>query len=165
MSLTRRSGILLGQSRTTFFQRAVARGIDLLIVVGIYLVGKAVWPPLGPLAAAGYAALQDGLNDGQSFGKRMIGLRVVDDATGAGCSFQLSAVRNLPLFVAVLLFDVPGLWAFGLCLASMVGALEIFLIFSVTSGVRLGDVVANTLVVEHFDDGLDDLSHMGKSSP
>ena len=80
----------------------------------------------------GYYVLFEGLRDGQTPGKRAVGLRVVRDG-GYSVGFAASAVRNLmrvidsqPIFTY--LFGMAGV------------ALS-------KSGKRLGDVVAGTLVV------------------
>lgn len=80
----------------------------------------------------GYYVMFEGIWDGQTPGKRMLGIRVVQDG-GYSVSFGASAVRNLLRFVDM----QPGiLYAVGLV--------------SVTiskSGKRLGDIVAGTFVV------------------
>ena len=80
----------------------------------------------------GYYVVFEGLWDGQTPGKRMLGIRVVQDG-GYSVSFGASAARNLIRFVDM----QPGLlYAVGLV--------------SVTiskSGKRLGDFVAGTFVV------------------
>jgi len=80
----------------------------------------------------GYYVLFEGIWDGQTPGKRMLGIRVVQDG-GYSVSFGASTVRNLLRFVDM----QPGiLYAVGLV--------------SVTiskSGKRLGDIVAGTFVV------------------
>jgi uncharacterized RDD family membrane protein YckC len=46
-----------------------------------------------------YTLLADGLEGGQSFGKRMVGIRVVSMHSGKPCSFGQSFVRNLLLMI------------------------------------------------------------------
>lgn len=52
------------------------------------IVGVAVWG-----AAAAYVAVRDSLNEGQSFGKQQMGLRVVT-SKGRPCTMSESATRN-----------------------------------------------------------------------
>ncbi len=81
----------------------------------------------------GYFVLFEALNDGQTPGKRWIGLRVVRDG-GYSVTFGSSAIRNL-----VRVIDMqPGVFYF----VGMVSA-----IIS-KSGKRLGDMAAGTLVVQ-----------------
>jgi len=149
---TRRTGILLSETRTTFFQRSMGRVIDLLVTIVIYLVGHAIWPWLGCVAAITFTAFQDGMGVGQSLGKRIVGIRVVDDETGMPCDYYHSLQRNMPFILGVLFFTVPGLWVFGLAITVPLIILETYLLFRLPSGVRLGDVIGNTLVEEYVDD-------------
>jgi uncharacterized RDD family membrane protein YckC len=151
-SVYRKTSILSGARQTSVFQRLTAKAIDVLLVTALYLFGKALWLPVGVLAAASFAAVQDALGDGQSVGKRIIGLRVIDEYTGMGCSLQNSFLRNLPLslFFVCAPFEILS----GMCalLVTPLVVLEIYLLFQVDTGVRLGDVIANTLVVEYFEE-------------
>jgi uncharacterized membrane protein SpoIIM required for sporulation/uncharacterized RDD family membrane protein YckC len=80
----------------------------------------------------GYYVLFEGLADGQTPGKRRLGLRVVQDG-GYSVSFAASAVRNL-----VRVIDMqPGV-AYGVGIVSAAVS---------TSGKRLGDYAAGTFVV------------------
>ena len=158
MEFPPRQGILLGERRTSVFNRLVARGIDSLVGVAILILGKAVWWPLGIVLACGYASLADGLGDGQSVGKRILGLRVEDFSTNQGCDLASSCVRNLPFALALFLASTPLLWIFFLVVALPLLGLELFILVSVDSGVRLGDVLANTQVAERGEEILGHLS-------
>jgi uncharacterized membrane protein SpoIIM required for sporulation/uncharacterized RDD family membrane protein YckC len=81
----------------------------------------------------GYYVLWEGLGDGQTPGKRVLGLRVVQDG-GFAVSFSASAVRNLLRMV-----DLQPGFTYGVGIAS--AALS-------SQGKRLGDLVAGTLVVQ-----------------
>src|SRR5262245_9827924 len=80
----------------------------------------------------GYYLLFEGLRDGQTPGKRMLGLRVVRDG-GYSLDFSASAVRNLMRFV-----DLQPVFSYAVGITSI--ALS-------KTGKRLGDVVAGTIVV------------------
>lgn len=80
----------------------------------------------------GYYVLFEALWDGQTPGKRRIGLRVVQDG-GYSVSFAASAVRNLARLVDM----QPGFfYGVGILSAAMS-----------SSGKRLGDILAGTIVV------------------
>ncbi|MDQ6887024.1 MAG: stage II sporulation protein M [Gemmatimonadota bacterium] len=80
----------------------------------------------------GYYVLFEALWDGQTPGKRRVGLRVVQDG-GYSVSFAASAVRNLARLVDM----QPGFfYGVGILSAAMS-----------SSGKRLGDVLAGTIVV------------------
>src|SRR6185437_2879275 len=80
----------------------------------------------------GYYVLSEGLFDGRTIGKRLLGLRVVRDG-GYSVGFAASAVRNLMRIV-----DLQPLFTY---LVGIVG------VAVSKSGKRLGDVVAGTIVV------------------
>jgi uncharacterized RDD family membrane protein YckC len=73
-----------------------------------------------------YTLLADGLEGGQSYGKRMVGIRVVSMQTGAPCSFGQSFVRNLLLMI---LGPIDWIFIFG------------------QRRQRLGDKAAGTIVI------------------
>ena len=51
------------------------------------------------LFGALYTLLADGLEGGQSVGKRLVGIRVISMETGAPCTYGQSFVRNLLLMI------------------------------------------------------------------
>ena len=80
----------------------------------------------------GYYLLFEGLRDGQTPGKRMLGLRAVRDG-GYSVGFSASAIRNLLRFV-----DLQPLFTYLVGITSVAVS---------KSGKRLGDLVAGTIVV------------------
>jgi uncharacterized membrane protein SpoIIM required for sporulation/uncharacterized RDD family membrane protein YckC len=80
----------------------------------------------------GYYLLSEGLFDGQTLGKRLLGIRAVRDG-GYSVGFSASAVRNLMRIV-----DLQPVFTYAVGITSV--ALT-------KSGKRLGDIVAGTLVV------------------
>jgi uncharacterized membrane protein SpoIIM required for sporulation/uncharacterized RDD family membrane protein YckC len=80
----------------------------------------------------GYFVVFEAVWDGQTPGKRRLGLRVVQDG-GYSVSFAASAVRNLARMIDML----PGMYAVGIASAAMS-----------KSGKRLGDMLAGTIVVQ-----------------
>ena len=73
-----------------------------------------------------YTLLSDGLEGGQSFGKRLVGIRVVSIETGAPCTFGQSFLRNL--------------------LLTILGPIDWIFIFGERRQ-RLGDKAAGTIVI------------------
>lgn len=88
--------------------------------------GENLWLP-AMLICLGYLFFGDALPRGQSFGKWMLGVAVVDKRTGLPCSAWQSFVRNI--------------------LLSILGLLDWIFIFG-DQRQRLGDIVAGTVVVE-----------------
>ncbi|HRP72808.1 MAG TPA: RDD family protein [Luteimonas sp.] len=122
--------------------RALAWLIDLLVRLGLVMVASILLAMLGRfgtgvylvflfLVVWAYPVMFEALWDGQTPGKRALGLRVVA-ANGAPVGWLASFTRNLMRTVDMLPFG----YAFGLA-ASLLDA----------RGRRLGDVVARTLVV------------------
>ena len=85
-------------------QRIAAWTIDLLIVLGLLLLR----PGIRWLVSAAYILLRDGLFEGQSVGKRILGLKVVAHRDQVRCTFLDSAVRNA-LWVLPVVNIVMGL--------------------------------------------------------
>lgn len=93
------------------------------VAIMIFLQFLVVW---------GYYLLCEGLFDGQTLGKRLLGIRAVRDG-GYSIGFSASAVRNL-----MRLIDLQPAFSYGVGITS---------IALTKSGKRLGDIVAGTLVV------------------
>jgi uncharacterized RDD family membrane protein YckC len=149
---SRRTSIFLGERQTSVFNRFAAKGIDLLMAVAIYFLASFLWPLLGIVCASLFVAIQDGLGAGQSPGKRIIGIRVVEDSAGLSCSYVNSLVRNVIFVICTISLTSPYLWVFFLLVGLPLVILEIYLVYSLETGVRLGDIIANTLVLEFSEE-------------
>lgn len=124
--------------------RLGAKFIDLVV----FIVLSFLLFPFGFFAALIYLALADSLGDGQSLGKRVIGMRVVDINTHEKCHWKQSVVRNLPLVAPLALIVIPILgWFVGGLLFVVFSAAEIYLFITFKSKQRLGDMMAETTVV------------------
>jgi uncharacterized RDD family membrane protein YckC len=114
-------------------KRLAAASIDGLLVVTLCLVYSIGRAPLYLALGAGYLLLRDAIG-GQSIGKIVVGLVVIDLTTGRAASVSGSVKRNL-------LLPLPG--------ANVVAILlEARTIMSDPQGQRLGDRLAQTQVVE-----------------
>jgi len=149
--LNRRTPVLTGHAECPVMSRFIARAIDALVISAIFLLLSVLGRPLAIFVAAAYAVLQDAFGAGQSIGKRIIGLRVIDDATGLPCSFAASFFRNVPFLLWVVFGSISSLWGFWALLALPLVGFEIYLLFVLDSGARLGDVLGNTRVSEQVD--------------
>ncbi|PYP78523.1 MAG: hypothetical protein DMD35_11190 [Gemmatimonadetes bacterium] len=120
----------------TLPQRIAAQFLDGLIAAVPFLVGVLITmlsnqPRIVFLVVSGilgmlYTLLSDGLEGGQSFGKRLVGIRVVSIETGAPCTFGQSFLRNL--------------------LLTILGPIDWIFIFGERRQ-RLGDKAAGTIVI------------------
>ncbi len=122
----------LALPRATLGERFAAHFIDSAVSCGGIVLGTHIGTSLGVGAApallmfVGYLLFSDGLGEGQSFGKKLVKIAVVDQSTGAPCTYAGSLLRNLIRVFGV--FD----WAFALGEGRQ----------------RLGDKAANTIVVK-----------------
>lgn len=121
--------------------RLIAKFIDLILVAA----ADRLVPPVGWLAGLAYVLIADGFSGGRSIGKRLIGLQTVVPRSRDVAGFRESIIRNLPLALAYLLFSLPFI---GWILAGAVALFEILLIIGNDRGVRLGDEIAHTQVLD-----------------
>ncbi len=129
---TAKAGILL---------RVIAKLVDFIIIA---LAIKAV-PQVGYIAGLAYLLISDGLFDGRSLGKKIIRLRVISPETRSQGTFRDSMVRNITFALSLLLYKIPLIgWFFAL----LITVLEFLLMLGNEEGMRLGDDLANTKVVE-----------------
>ena len=131
--------------------RGLARLVDLTLAFTVANVAREAGPPLAAL----YLLLADGLMQGQSIGKRIFGVRavvlppegVVGRARPAG--YRDSVLRNAPFALVGLFY---GLTLVGWLLLFVVGlpivAFEAYMVWSDRLGIRIGDVFADTQVVD-----------------
>jgi uncharacterized RDD family membrane protein YckC len=126
-------GLISHYAKADVRKRLLAASIDGLLVVTLCLVCWIGRAPLYLALGAGYLLLRDAIG-GQSIGKILLGLVVIDLTTGGAASVSGSSKRNLLLLL-------PG--------ANVVAIfLEARMIRSDPQGQRLGDKLAQTQVVE-----------------
>ena len=111
-------------------RRLLAWLIDLIFVIGVGVLFNFI----GWLAMAAYGLCRDGCFDGQSIGKRLVGLKVVVEPSGARCTWKVSCIRNL-------------LWAVPIANLLM-GLTGLYFLFSDPAGRHWGDRLADTRVVK-----------------
>lgn len=93
---------------------------------------------LAALLAGLYLLLRDGLNGGgKSYGKKWLGLEVVQLGNGEKCTYGKSVLRNL-------LLSVSGIPYWGWVL----GVIEAIMTLANPQGKRVGDFLAKTMVIE-----------------
>jgi len=151
----RRTSILLGQSEVSLFSRLIAKAIDALLLIAIFLLGGALSTLLGVILSACWCAALDSWGSGQSVGKRIMGLGVIDVSSGVPCNLRNSFLRNFPVVLVILFASTTLLWGFLLLFVVPLVLFEVYLLLTLDSGVRLGDVLGNTRVVEKLDEMFD----------
>lgn len=128
--------------------RLIAKGIDLFLV---FCLSVPVFP-LGLLIGIIYLSIADGLMNGQSFGKRFMGFAVKSLEDGSPCSYKQSIIRNLPITIPLSICVVPFWgWILGILVGTALIGLEVYLLYNLDSGHRLGDVMADTSVMANDD--------------
>jgi uncharacterized RDD family membrane protein YckC len=129
-----------------FLNRLIGKAIDLILVIGLASVPLY---PAGPLAAFLYILICDGLKDGRSLGKRVVGLHVINTTTGKPSDFKDSIIRNSTVAVPVLFFMVPIIgWFLWILIGIPILAIEVYLMTRLDAQARLGDTMADTKVSE-----------------
>lgn len=135
--------------RVAKLTRLIAKAIDLFIVVCF-----SIWfYPLGVVLGIIYMSISDGLSNGQSAGKKFMGFAVKSLEDGSPCSYKQSVIRNLPFtlpLLVALLLPIIG-WILGAILGVVLIGFELYLLYNLDSGHRLGDVMADTSVMANDD--------------
>lgn len=132
--------------KCSLWLRGGARAIDLLAATGVYFgTGRA-----GSVMALLYLLLADSVFHGQSIGKKIFGIRAVYLPTRSPVRSRDSVLRNAPFGLIVLLGMMPeglGKVAF-FAGALVIGGIEAWQVYRHALGTRLGDVWAETQVVD-----------------
>lgn len=135
--------------KCSLWLRGSARALDIAAAWGLYVVGSKAGA--GAVLAVLFLLLADGLLPaGQSVGKRLCGIRAVHLPTRMGVRYRESVLRNAPFGFIVLLSMMPapvGPISFvgGVV---VVGGLEAIRVLRDPHGQRLGDLWAETQVVD-----------------
>ncbi|MFQ5543348.1 MAG: hypothetical protein ACE5FY_03220 [Nitrospiria bacterium] len=127
--------------KASVLNRFIAKFVDFLVASAISQIPF----PSGVLAALTYLLFVDGFFKGKGIGKRLIGLQPLIQAGGGNTSFKESTIRNFPLGIAYLLTQVPFV---GWLIALVVIGFESLLVVGNPKGIRLGDELAGTQVID-----------------
>lgn len=120
--------------------RLVAKAIDFVFAsLFAWLI-----PGIGPLAGMAFLLAADGLPNGQSIGKKLMGIKVVHVPSRGSCGLGQSAIRNLPISVAFAFTLNPVL----ILVAVPLLAFELYMAATDGHGVRIGDIFADTQVID-----------------
>lgn len=138
------------QAKVSVVNRVFAKVVDLFV---FFLLAFILPYPVGPLAGFLYSLLGDGIQykgfRGQSIGKKLFKLQVINTLQKRPANWRDSMLRNTPVGVATFFAIIP-LW--GWFILGLIGVplmvMEIYLMLSVETGHRLGDVMGDTEVIE-----------------
>ena len=121
--------------------RTAAKILDFILIAAVI----EIIPRAGFYAGLAYILLGDGFFDGRSIGKKLIRIKVVSAGTNAPCTFRDSILRNSPLAIGYIFWLIPWI---GWIVLFLVSVLEFTLILGSKDGMRLGDEIARTVVIE-----------------
>ncbi len=127
--------------------RWVAKFIDILVVAA----ASQLVPPIGFFGGVTYLLIADGIQPGQSLGKRLLGLEV-RGPHGRSCGVRESMLRNGILAAAYAVWHLlsGGGWmmaGLGWLVLALIFGVEGVLLAGNPQGLRLGDEVAETRVI------------------
>ncbi len=128
--------------RAGLLVRAVAKILDFIIVLAL---GEIV-PKAGFYAGLAYLLIGDGLFDGKSLGKKLVGLKVVSAVSQKPCTIRDSILRNGLFGVGYALTRV--FWI-GWIVIVIVSVFEFIIMLGSRDHMRLGDEIARTLVLDN----------------
>jgi uncharacterized RDD family membrane protein YckC len=124
--------------------RGLARAADFTLA---WVMAQSA-PQVGPLLAAFYLLVADGLSNGQSVGKRIFGVRTVVVPRRAPAGWHESLLRNAPFALVAIFYAVPLLWPVLFVVGLPILGFEAYMIFTDRLGIRIGDIFADTQVVD-----------------
>jgi uncharacterized RDD family membrane protein YckC len=130
--------------------RLLARLVDLTLAFTVANVAREAGPPLAAL----YLLVADGLMQGQSIGKRIFGVRAVvlppkGLLRGRPAGYRESVLRNAPFALVGLFYGLPIVgWLLLFVVGLPIMAFEAYMVWSDRLGIRIGDIFADTQVVD-----------------
>lgn len=127
--------------KANLLNRVIAKGIDFIIVGAL----AEIIPKIGYFAGMVYLLISDGLFEGRSVGKRIIGLKVILQETMQACTFRESVIRNFLFAVGYILIAVPLI---GFIFPVIILIFEGLLMIGNEKGMRFGDEIAKTQVID-----------------
>jgi uncharacterized RDD family membrane protein YckC len=127
-------------TRAGLLVRTVAKILDFIIIAA----AVEIVPKAGFFAGLTYLLIGDGLFNGQSLGKKLVGLRVVSADSCQPCMFRDSILRNSIFAVGYVVSRV--LWI-GWILIIIIAALEFIILLGSKDKMRIGDEIAKTIVI------------------
>lgn len=132
----------------SFYQRLAAKGVDLFLVLYISRSEHA----FVIICSLIYLLMADGFFDGQSIGKRLVGLKTVylnpHTKEYETCTFVQSAIRNCLFAVILLLSIIPFIGIVFSILGCVAICVEVYFMYSDSENLRIGDIYAKTKVLQ-----------------
>jgi uncharacterized RDD family membrane protein YckC len=124
--------------------RGLARLADFALAIG----AAQSLHEVGPVIAVFYLLIADGIFSGQSIGKKIFGIRTVVVPRRAPAGVRDSVLRNAPFALIALFYVVPLGWLLLVVAGIPIVGFEAYMVFSDRLGIRIGDIFADTQVVD-----------------
>jgi len=140
---------IVGYKKADVVKRFVAYLIDAILASVVSLI-----PVVGGLVAGTYMLLRDGFDfmQNRSLGKMAVNLKPIVVETGANCDLQTSIKRNWPFAIGHFLVAIPVIgWIVAILIwipLLIYVVIEAVLVFTDEKGLRFGDKMAGTQVIE-----------------
>ncbi len=131
--------------KANLLNRFIAKLIDFLVVAILYEIPLRISFIIGMV----YLLIADGFATG-SIGKHLIRLKIVGSADQREVSFRESIIRNSPFVLAYLFYNIPFV---GWLVTVGIVAFELFVMIGNPKGIRLGDELAKTVVLDQRSRG------------
>lgn len=131
--------------KASMWLRGGARLVDTAIAWLLYTATG----PAGIVMALIYILFADAMINGQSFGKKLFGVKAIFLPTRSGVRHRDSVLRNGPFGLVIILFMMPDL-GFKAFIGGIVviGGIEAVRAWRDPQGLRLGDLWAQTQVID-----------------
>jgi len=130
-----------------FHLRLIAKGVDFFLVLYVSRSEHAFWIIVSMI----YLLMADGFFQGQSLGKRIVGLKTVyldnDTKEFQLATFAHSAIRNCAFAAILFLSIIPFIGIVFSILGCVLVLVEVYFMYSDPENLRIGDIYAKTKVV------------------
>lgn len=148
-----KESLLTSRLRGNPENRIWAKTIDFALIQTFVFAAQFAWIHLEWILPALLWTLFEQMGRGQSPGKWLLGLHTVEVKRGYAPSLYNGFVRNIPFILLSTAMVLRGQWWWMVEIPLIIWiALESFFIFSLRSGLRVGDILGNTRVADYKDE-------------
>jgi uncharacterized RDD family membrane protein YckC len=147
-----KEAIITSRKRGNPENRFWAKVIDLLLSLPFLGIIQMLFPPLVLPISLLYWTLIEGLGRGQSPGKWLLGLHTIDVLKGESPRLYNGFIRNFTFaLLSAAFFKTGFIWSLVAIISTASLAFEAYFVFTLRSGVRIGDILAYTRVFDYKD--------------
>lgn len=147
-----KEALITSRKRGNPENRFWAKIVDILCLLPLLIFLSWAFPNLVLPASLLYWIWVDSMGRGQSPGKWLLGLHTIDVHRGEKTKIYNGFVRNLPFaLLTAALFKTGFLWGLVGLVSVALLLLESYFVFTLRSGIRVGDVLGYTRVFDFKD--------------